>query len=72
MGSWFLIASATASAISAKIANYASVPAGSENDTTVLFHTYGSVFQNIGIAALVAAALFFALGPMIKKLAGIK
>jgi len=71
MGAWFL-ASAFAQSLASIISQFTGVSEGSGDDLVVprpseTVHVYGDVFGKVAICAIVAAAICFALAPILNR-----
>ena len=66
MGTWFLVGSALAAAVSSMLAGIAEIPKHITNPDLIL-HIYSSAFTKIGALGVIAALVAFAINPHIKK-----
>ena len=70
MGAWYLIAAALASAVSGKVANWASIPS-TLYDPQKILHIYSTAFFKMGVIGLVAAIAVFFVSPYVKRIANL-
>jgi proton-dependent oligopeptide transporter, POT family len=71
MGAWFLIASALASSLSGRMADWASISDAIIHKPDVVLHVYAEAFLKMGIIGLIAAIVVFILGPYVKRMASL-
>ena len=64
-----LIAVATASSLSGKLASLTSIPAHVERNQQLLLHIYNIGFIKMGLLGLGASIVAFIVGPYIKRIA---
>jgi len=71
MGTWFVVTLSLSAILGSMFAGIASVP-DTLVDSTAILHIYSQAFTKFTITAMVAAALCFAVGPIIKRMAETK
>jgi len=68
MGTWFVSALSLSAILGSMFAGLASIP-DTLTDSAAILNIYSQAFTKFSIAAIILAALCFAVGPMIKKMA---
>lgn len=68
MGTWFVVTMSLSAILGSMFAGLASVP-DTLTDQAAILSIYSQAFTKFGIAAIILAAICFAVGPMIKRMA---
>lgn len=71
MGTWFVVSMSLSAILGGLFATMASVP-DTLSDPAAILHIYSQAFTKFGVASMILAAVCFAVGPIIKRMAETK